>query len=59
MWYLKCMIVSIKNGATGIVTTGLKKNLETIPRKHSADSPQRTAIRRRSHTIRKVVQSET
>ena len=33
MWNLKCMIVPVIIGATGIVTRSLKKNLETILRK--------------------------
>jgi hypothetical protein len=47
-------------GATGIVTRGLKKHLETIPGKHSIDSLQKkTAVLGTSHIIRKVLQSET
>ena len=45
-------------GATGIVTRSLKKNLETIPGKHSIDSLQKTAILGTSHIIRKVLQCE-
>jgi len=52
------MITSEVIGATGIVTKVLKKNLETIPRKYSADSTVRTAIRGTSHIIRKVLQCE-
>ena len=37
----------------------LKKNLETVPVKHSMDSLQNTAILGTSHIIRKVLQSET
>ena len=46
------------SGATGIVTRSLKKNLETIPGKHSIDSVQKTAILGTSHIIRKVLQCE-
>jgi hypothetical protein len=35
MWNMKCFVVPVIIGATGIVTKGLKKNLETIPGKHS------------------------
>jgi hypothetical protein len=35
------MIILVINGATGIVTRGLKKNLEAIPGKHSIDSLKR------------------
>ena len=35
--------------ATGIVTKGLKKNLEAMPEKHSVDSLQNTAILRTSY----------
>ena len=58
MWNLKCTIVPVIIGATGIVTRSLKKNLETVPGKHSIDSLQKTAILGTSHIIRKVLQSE-
>ena len=41
MWNLKCTIVPVIIGATGIVMRSLKKNLETIPGKHSIDSLQK------------------
>jgi hypothetical protein len=34
------MTISVTIGTTGMVTIGLKKNLEAIPEKHSTDSPQ-------------------
>ena len=58
MWNLKCKIVPVIIGATGIVTRSLKKNLETIPENHSIDSLQKTAILGTSHIIRKVLQCE-
>jgi len=58
MWNLKCTIVPVIIGATGIVTRCLKKNLETVPGKHSIDSLQKTAILGTSHIIRKVLQCE-
>ena len=58
MWNLKCTIVPEIIVATGIVTRNLKKNLETIPGKHSIDSLQNTAILGTSHIIRKVLQCE-
>ena len=58
MWNLKCTIVPVIIGATGIVTRSLKKNLETVPGKHSIDSLQNTAMLGTSHTIRKVLQCE-
>ena len=58
MWNLKCTIVPVIIGATGIVTRSLKKNLESIPGKHSTDSLQKTAILGTSHIIRKVLQCE-
>ena len=33
MWNLKCTIVPVIIGATGIVTRSLKKNVEAVPRK--------------------------
>jgi ABC-type methionine transport system permease subunit len=58
MWNLKCTIVPVIIGATGIVTRCLKKNFETVPGKHSIDSVQKTAILETSHIIRKVLQCE-
>ena len=58
MWNLKCTTVPVVIGATGIVRRSLKKNLETVPRKHSIDSLQKTAILGTSHIIRKVLQCE-
>ena len=58
MWNLKCTIVQVIIGATGIVTRSLKKNLETVPGKHSIDSLQKTAILGTAHIIRKVLQCE-
>ena len=58
MWNLKYTIAPVIIGATGIVTRSSRKNLETIPGKHSTDSLQKTAIFGTSHTIRKVLQCE-
>ena len=58
MWNLKCTIVPVIIGATGIVTRSLRKHLETVPGKHSIDSLQKTAILGTSHIIRKVLQCE-
>ena len=58
MWNLKCTIVPVIIGATGIVMRSLRKNLETVSGKHSIDSLQKTAILGTSHIIRKVLQCE-
>jgi len=58
MWNVKCTIVSVISGATGIVTRSLRKNLEAVPGKHSIDSLQKTAIIGTSHIIRKVLHCE-
>ena len=59
MCNMKCMIIPVVIGATGIVTRGLKKNLEAIPGNHSIDSLQKIDILGTSHLIRKVLQYET
>ena len=59
MWNVKCLIISVIIGATGIVTKDLKKNLEAIPGKHLIDSLQQTAVLGTSYIIRKVLQPET
>jgi hypothetical protein len=41
MWNMKCFVIPVIIGATGIVTKRLKKYLETIPGKHSTDSLQK------------------
>ena len=58
MWNLKCTIVPVITGATGIVTKSLRKNLEIITGKHSKIL-YKTAILGLSHIIRKVLQCET
>jgi len=58
MWNLKCTIIPVIIGATGIVTRSLQKNLEAVPGKHSIDSLQKTAMLGTSHKIRKVLQCE-
>jgi len=58
MWNLKCTIIPVIIGATGIVTRSFRKNLEAVPRKHTIDSLQKTAILGTSHIIRKVLQCE-
>jgi len=59
MWNLKCSIIPVIIGATGIVTRSLRKHLEDIPGKHSIDSLQKTAILGTSHLTRKELQCET
>ena len=58
MWNLKCTIIPIITGATGIVTRSLRKNLEVVPGKHSIDSLQKAAVLETSQIIRKVLQCE-
>jgi hypothetical protein len=41
MWNMKCFVIPVITGATGIVKRGIKKYLETIPGKHSIDSLQK------------------
>jgi hypothetical protein len=59
MWNMKCFVIPVIIGATGIVTKGLKKYLETVPGKHLIDSLQKIAVLGTSDIIRKVLQSET
>jgi hypothetical protein len=59
MWNMKCMIIPVIIGAIGVVTKGLKTNLEAITGKQSTDSLQTTAVLGTSHVIREVLQSET
>jgi hypothetical protein len=59
MWNLKCTIIPVIIGATGIVTKVLKTNLEAIPGKYSVDSLYKTDVLGTSHKLRKVLQTET
>ena len=59
MWNLKCTIIPVIIGATGIVTRSLKKKFEAVPGKYSIDSLQKTAILGTSHIIEKVLQCES
>jgi len=58
MWNLKCTVVPVKTGATGIITRSLRKNFKAVPGKHSIDSLQKTAKLGISHVIRIVLQCE-
>jgi hypothetical protein len=58
MWNLKCMIIPVIIGTTGVVTRSLRKKLEAVPGKHSIDSLQKTAILGTAHIIRKALQCE-
>ena len=44
MWNLKCTIIPVIIGATGIVTRSLRKNLPAVQGKYSIDSLQKTTI---------------
>jgi hypothetical protein len=59
MWNLKCIVIQVIIGDTGIVTRSLRKHLEAVPGKHSIGSLQKTAILGTSHIIWKVLQCET
>jgi len=59
IWNMKCMIIPVIVGATGIVTKGLGKNLEITLGQQSIDSLQKTAMLGTSHTICKGLLSET
>ena len=52
MWNLKCTIIPVIIGTTGIVTRSLKKSLEAIPGTHSIGFLQKTAILGTSHILR-------
>jgi len=52
------IIIIIIIGASGVITEGVRKNLEAVPGKHSIDSLQKTAILGTSYIIRKVLQCE-
>jgi hypothetical protein len=41
MWNMKCFVIPVITGVTGIVTRGLRKYLETITGKHSVDFLQK------------------
>jgi hypothetical protein len=41
MWNMKCFVIPVIIGATGIVSKSLQKYLETIPGQYSIDSLQK------------------
>jgi len=49
MWNLKCTIILVIIGATGIVTRSLRKNVEAVSGKNLIYSLQKTAILGTSH----------
>ena len=44
MWNLKYTIIPVIIGATGMLTKSLRKNVESVPGKHSIDSLQKKAV---------------
>jgi sirohydrochlorin ferrochelatase len=56
---MKCKVIPVLIGATGIVTKRLKAHLEARAGKHSTDPIQKTAVLGTSHIIRKLLQFET
>jgi hypothetical protein len=58
MWNLKCTVIPVIIGATGIVTRSLRKHLEAVPGKHSIDLLQKTAVLGTAHIMQKVLQCE-
>ena len=59
MWDMQCVVVPILIGATGMVTRGLRENLEAIPRNNAIDSVHMTAVLGTSHIMWRVMQCET
>ena len=57
MWNLKCTIIPVIIGATGVVRS-LRGNLEAAPGKHSIDSLKKIDVLGTSHIIRKILQCE-
>jgi hypothetical protein len=55
---LKCTVIPVIIGATGMVTESLRKNLQAIPGKHSIDSLQQTAVLGTAQIIRCSVKLE-
>ena len=53
------MIIPVIVGATGIVTKGLRKNLEATLGQQPTDSLQKAAMLETSHIIRKGLLSQT
>jgi hypothetical protein len=45
---MKCMIIPVITGANGIVTKGVKKNLQAIPGKQLIDSLQQTTSKNKT-----------
>jgi hypothetical protein len=58
MWNMKCFVVILITEDTGNVIKGLKKYLETIPRKYLIESPRETAAPGTSLIIRESTQTE-
>jgi hypothetical protein len=54
MWNIKCAIIPVVIGYTGIITKCLKKNLEAIPGKHSLNSVRKAAILGTSHNTERT-----
>jgi len=62
IWNMKCFVIPVTIGATGIVTIGLNEVSVNNTRKafnRLSTKKKKTAVLETSHIIRKVLQSET
>jgi hypothetical protein len=59
MWNMKCFVIPVITGATGIVTRGLKISGNNTRKAFNRFSTKKTAVVGTSHIVRKVLQSET
>jgi hypothetical protein len=55
---LKCTVIPVMIGATGIVTRSLREHLEAVPGKHWIDSLQQAAVLGTAHIVREVLRCE-
>jgi hypothetical protein len=59
MWNMKCFVIPVIIGATGIVSRSLQKIFGNNTRTTLNRFPTKTAILGTSYIIRKVLQAET
>jgi hypothetical protein len=59
MWNMKCFVITVISGATGIVTKGLKKIWKKYQESIQYILYKKNAPQGTSHIIRKVLQPET
>jgi len=55
MWNVKTKVIPVIISATGTISKSFRKYMSNMPGNHEVKEPQKTAILRTAHILRKVL----